>query len=100
MYSALLQGVFFGQPVGMLKLAGTIEVCHITVVAGSIPYLRLQKPEKVYLSYSNRQFTLHRSRPDTGTLRESFFLSQVQPLHKVEYRDKGDFKLNRKVAVE
>jgi len=61
---------------------------------------RLQKPEKIYLSHPNLQYALHQSRPDTGTLRESFFLSQVQPLHKVEYTDKGDFKLDRKVTVE
>ncbi|KAA0988703.1 ATP-binding protein [Dyadobacter aurulentus] len=61
---------------------------------------RLQKPDKVYLSHPNLQFALHQSRPDIGTLRESFFLSQVRPLHKVEYMEKGDFKLDRKVTVE
>lgn len=61
---------------------------------------RLQKPEKVYLSHPNLQYALYQSRPDIGALRESFFLSQVQPLHKVEYIEKGDFKLDRKVTVE
>ncbi|WAC11438.1 ATP-binding protein [Dyadobacter pollutisoli] len=61
---------------------------------------RLQKPEKVYLSHPNLQYALHQSRPDMGTLRESFFLSQVQPLHKVEYTEKGDFKLDRQITIE
>lgn len=61
---------------------------------------RLQKPEKVYLSHPNLQYALHASRPDTGTLEESFFLSQVHPLHKVEYTEKGDFRLNRQVTIE
>jgi predicted AAA+ superfamily ATPase len=61
---------------------------------------RLQKPEKVYLSHPNLQYALHQSRPDTGTLCESFFLSQIQPLHKVEYTDKGDFRLDRQITIE
>ncbi|MCE6988629.1 ATP-binding protein [Dyadobacter sp. CY323] len=61
---------------------------------------RLQKPEKVYLSHPNLQYALHQSRPDIGTLRESFFLSQVHPLHKVEYTEKGDFKLDRQITIE
>ena len=35
-----------------------------------------------------------------GTFREGFFLSQVQPLHKVEYTDKGDSKLDRRLTIE
>lgn len=61
---------------------------------------RLQKPEKVFLSHPNLQYALHASRPDTGTLRDGFFLSQVHPFHKVEYTEKGDFRLNRQVTIE
>jgi predicted AAA+ superfamily ATPase len=98
------------------KLSETLNTSHALVVEymhyleelgvltlfhrDSFGITRLQKPEKVYLSHPNLQYSLHQSRPDTETLRESFFLSQVQPLHKVEYTDKGDFKLDRKVTIE
>ncbi|CAG4995584.1 hypothetical protein DYBT9275_01673 [Dyadobacter sp. CECT 9275] len=79
-----------------LEELGVLMLLH----RDSFGITRLQKPEKVYLSNPNLQFALHQSRPDIGTLRESFFLSQVQPLHKVEYTEKGDFELDRKVTVE
>lgn len=79
-----------------LEELGVLMLLH----RDSFGITRLQKPEKVYLSHPNLQYALHQSRPDTGTLRESFFLSQVQPLHKVEYTDKGDFRLDRQITIE
>lgn len=79
-----------------LEELGVLMLLH----RDSFGITRLQKPEKVYLSHPNLQFALQQSRPDIGTLRESFFLSQVRPIHKVEYTEKGDFKLDRNVTVE
>jgi predicted AAA+ superfamily ATPase len=79
-----------------LKELGILMLLH----RDSFGITRLQKPEKVYLSHPNLQYALHQSMPNMGTLRESFFLSQVQPLHKVEYTEKGDFKLDRQITIE
>lgn len=79
-----------------LEELGALMLLH----RDSFGVTRLQKPQKVYLSHPNLQYALHASRPDTGTLGESFFLSQVHPLHKVEYTEKGDFRLNRQVTIE
>ena len=54
-----------------LEELGVLTLLH----RDSFGITRLEKPEKVYLSHPNLQYALHQSRPDTGTLSESFFLS-------------------------
>lgn len=40
------------------------------------------------------------TQPDKGTLRESFLLSQALPHYPIEYTDRGDFRLDRRITVE
>ncbi len=79
-----------------LEELGVLALLH----RDSFGITRLQKPEKVYLSHPNLQYALTETRPDKGTLRESFFLSQTHPRHRVEYTEQGDFRLDRRITVE
>jgi len=60
----------------------------------------LQKPEKIYLENTCFNYSLSEVVPNIGTLRETFFISQLQPLHKLTYTSKGDFVVNGKYHVE
>lgn len=55
----------------------------------------LQKPDKLYLYHPNLHYALSWQNSDTGSIRESFFLSQVSPAHPVTYATDGDFKLGK-----
>ena len=79
-----------------LEELGILSLLH----RDSFGITRLQKPEKVYLSHPNLQYALTETRPDKGTLRESFLLSQTQPKHRVEYTEQGDFRLDRRYTIE
>lgn len=60
----------------------------------------LRKPEKVYLNNTNLAYALHPADPNLGNLRETFFLSQVQPMHHVTAPPKGDFRLDERWTFE
>lgn len=51
----------------------------------------LQKPDKIYLENTNLSFTL-RNRPETGNIRETFFLNQLRNAgHTVQLSKQSDF---------
>ncbi len=54
----------------------------------------LQKPEKIFLNNTTLLAALAEQKPNIGTVRETFFLSQLQPLHKVQMPSQGDFYVN------
>lgn len=60
----------------------------------------LNKPEKLYLHNPNLFYALSSNVPETGSLRESFFLSQVSVNHKVTIPKKGDFLVDGKKTFE
>ena len=60
----------------------------------------MQKPEKIYLQNPNLAFVFSDSDPNTGNLRETFFLSQVSLKHQVRYPKKGDFLKDEKFTFE
>ncbi|MCX8081444.1 MAG: AAA family ATPase [Bacteroidia bacterium] len=60
----------------------------------------LQKPEKIYLHHPNLMFAWPGLMPDTGTLRETFFLNQTSYLHRVNYSDVADFLVDGKFLFE
>lgn len=60
----------------------------------------LQKPEKIYLNNTNLLFALAEQQVDTGNLRETFFLSQLNVLNKISMPKKGDFFINNKYTFE
>ncbi|MCX7638499.1 MAG: ATP-binding protein, partial [Cyclobacteriaceae bacterium] len=60
----------------------------------------LQKPDKIFLENTNFSFALQ-NQPDTGSLRETFFLNQLRHAgHAVNLPDKGDFFIDRKWTIE
>ena len=63
----------------------------------------LQKPDKILLDNPNLIYTLSSVEPEIGTLRESFFCSQLAGAgHKVEYGGlkTGDFKIDGNQVIE
>lgn len=55
---------------------------------------RLQKPDKIYLENPNLHYALALSIPNTGHVRECFFLNQLIYKHQVEYISAGDFEVD------
>jgi uncharacterized protein len=51
----------------------------------------LQKPEKLYLHHPNYFYTLSAENNDSGSIRESFFINQVNAVAPVRFSKTGDF---------
>ncbi len=60
---------------------------------------KLSKPEKLYLNNTNIFYTFA-TEAKVGTIRETFFVSQLKHLHDVEVSDKGDFMVNGRYIFE
>ena len=61
---------------------------------------KMNKPEKIYLNNPNLINTLADSQSNQGTLRETFFLNQLQVLHAVNYSEMSDFLVDNKYTFE
>jgi len=61
---------------------------------------KLQKPEKIFLEYTNLMFTLSAENSNKGNIRETFFVNQLSYQHKVNYAEQGDFIINGKYTFE
>jgi predicted AAA+ superfamily ATPase len=57
------------------------------------------KPSKLYLNNTNLNYA-YCDNQDIGTLRESFFVNQIDKNHKIEYSKIGDFLLDNRYIVE
>ncbi len=60
---------------------------------------KLTKPEKLFFNNTNL-FYCFGQEPDIGTIRETFFVSQLKQSEKVECSAKGDFVVNGKQIFE
>jgi len=60
---------------------------------------KLSKPEKLYLNNTNIFYT-YESDSKIGTIRETFFVSQLKHLHNIEIPEKGDFLIDNKYTFE
>jgi len=60
----------------------------------------LQKPEKIYLNNTNLLYALAEKQVDKGNLRETFFLSQLNAVHKMAMPKMGDFIVDNKYTFE
>ncbi len=63
-------------------------------------FRRFEKPDKVYLNNCNYLFALSSLPPNTGTVRETFFLQHLTVMSKVNYPNSGDFLVNGKYVFE
>ena len=59
----------------------------------------IKKPEKLYLNNTNL-FEILCDKKESGTVRETFFCSQVGYRHTLHYPKKGDFSIDEKYFVE
>lgn len=66
----------------------------------SLGLKQLSKPDKVYLGNTNYAFALGGEQTNIGSVRESFFLSQVRVRHVVTYSEKVDFLVSDFYQVE
>lgn len=60
----------------------------------------LQKPEKIVLNNTTLLYALAEQQSVIGTVRETFFLSQLYPFHKVQLPKQGDFMVDGKHTFE
>ena len=72
----------------------------ILLQAGTRSISKMNKPEKIYLNNPNLINSLTFTRPSMGTLRETFFLNQLQVSHSVNWSDQSDFLVDDKYTFE
>ncbi|MBI2259775.1 MAG: ATP-binding protein [Flavobacteriia bacterium] len=84
----------------MIKM---LEAARLTygLYSGANNSTLLNKPEKIYLHNSNLMYALCQHKPEIGTVRETFFINQLESAgHKVNYNKTGDFLINKKFTFE
>ena len=79
----------------ILQAAGLIRMLGAKSSGVSI----ISKPEKLYLDNTNL-FSIFCNDPKTGTLRETFFASQVSYDHTINYPKSGDFIVDDRYIFE
>lgn len=58
------------------------------------------KPEKIYLGNTNYAYAFARKKPETGNIRETFFMSMMQVEYDIRYSAKTDFFVEQKYSFE
>ena len=80
---------------GILQAAGLIRILGAKSNGVSI----ISKPEKLYLDNTNL-FSVFCESPKRGTIRETFFASQLAYRHALNYPKQGDFIVDEKYLFE
>ena len=75
------------------------SVIHL-VNAEGISISTLQKPEKVYLRNTNLAYALAPDKINVGSINETFFLSQLQPVGTLNIPPNGDFSFEDQYIFE
>jgi len=86
----------------LLKFLHYLEKAEIVnrLVKNTFGINYLNKPDKLFLNNMNLMFALAREKPNSGNLRETFFLNQLKARHQVSYPSKGDFLIDNKYFFE
>ena len=79
-----------------LEKASMIHMVNPTGISIST----LQKPEKVYLRNTNLAYALAPDNINIGSMRETFFISQVQPKGMLSIPQNGDFSFEDRYIFE
>jgi uncharacterized protein len=58
------------------------------------------KPQKIYLGNPNFMYSLCSDKPNTGTLRETFFCQQMSVRHQVDLSKPSDFLIDKRYTFE
>ncbi|MDR9442063.1 MAG: AAA family ATPase [Schleiferiaceae bacterium] len=61
---------------------------------------QLQKPQKIYLNNPNLMYALADRDVNRGSLRETFFISQLAPYYHLQYPPSGDFWVEDRYLIE
>lgn len=61
---------------------------------------KLQKPQKIYLENPNLFYALSGDTGNMGAIRETFFANQVSYRHRIQYSEKGDFRVDDQFTFE
>ena len=61
---------------------------------------RLQKPDKIFLENPNFMYAFAPDVVNTGSLRETYFMNQLEYAHRVEYTAQGDFLVDGRYVFE
>lgn len=77
-----------------LQLLNKAELIH-TVVKKNKSVSILSKPDKIWLHNTNLSYAISNNQPDTGNIRETYFLQHVSVNHEVSLPPKGDFVINQ-----
>lgn len=79
----------------LVQLLGYLEELRIIkrIYARSRSISSLQKPDKIMMHHPNLHYALAYHLPETGSLRESFFVNQVGVHHPVQYAAQGDYHI-------
>lgn len=86
----------------LLKFLNYLEKSNIIKMLhkDAIGLTKMNKPEKLFLQNPNLLYAFSNDSPDTGNLRETFFLSQLMVSHEVSFADRGDFTVDNKYTFE
>ncbi len=72
----------------------------IEIIGGNFANKKLlNKPDKIYLENTNL-YNILCSNKNIGSIRESFFVSQIKIAHDIKYAPKGDFIVDDKYTFE
>ena len=86
----------------LLKFLHLLEraklIRNIRTKSQGIAYLR--KPEKILLNNPNLLYAYSDTEPNKGSLRETFFVSQITAKHQVTYPETGDFLIDGRWLFE
>jgi len=86
----------------VLKYINLLEKAEMitTLSTDGIGNTVLNKPDKIYLNNANMMYALEPNAVNVGTIRETFFLNQINYLHKTNYPKSGDFEVDNKYTFE
>ena len=84
-----------------LKMLYALEKAGLLALLSDKPKQidKLSRPEKIFMDNSNLMYA-YATNPNIGTVRETFFLSQLAVDHSVTYPAKGDFLVDGKYLFE
>ncbi len=89
--------------VAWITLSNYLDYMHkgslIHLIRGSKGHKTIQTPNKILLNNPNL-FSVLCAQPNIGSLRESFFVSQLVAKHQLHYHHKGDFMIDDKMVIE
>jgi predicted AAA+ superfamily ATPase len=82
-----------------LNLLGEAQLIHL-VRSPAKGNKQLQKPDKILINNPNLMYALGAASSNPGSMRETFFYSQLSPLYTVHSASKGDFIANGEYLFE